>query len=94
MTVTWLLLALAALDLNRECGYFCRDPVTIAHPLCKPSVRDVYDVYNSIGSTINIPEVCWRAPTVAGALSTWRLTLGVQADWYSQDRPRSTADGA
>ena len=70
MTVTWLLLALAALDLNRECGYFCRDPVTIAHPLCKPSVRDVYDVYNSIGSTINIPEVCWRAPTVAGAHRT------------------------
>ena len=67
MTVTWLLLALAALDLNRECGYFCRDPVTIAHPLCKPSVRDVYDLFNSIGSTINIPEVCWRAPTVAGA---------------------------
>ena len=70
MTVTWLLLALAALDLNRECGYFCRDPVTIAHPLCKPSVRDVYDLCNSIGSTINIPEVCWRAPTVAGACSS------------------------
>ena len=42
-----LLLALAALDLNGECGSFNSDPVTITHPLCKPSVRDVYDVYDS-----------------------------------------------
>ena len=47
MTVTWLLLALAALDLNGQRGYFCSGPVTIAHPLYKPSVRDVYDAYNS-----------------------------------------------
>ena len=33
-----LLLALAALVLNGECGYFNSDPVTIAHPLCKPIV--------------------------------------------------------
>ena len=43
-----VLLALAALDLNRKCGSYSSDPVPITHPLYKPSVRDVYDVYNSI----------------------------------------------
>ena len=47
--------------------YFNSDPRTIAHPLCKPSVRDVYDVYNSIAFTINIPEESWVTMTGAGA---------------------------
>ena len=50
---------LAALDLNGKCGYFSSDPITIAHPLCKSSVCDVYDVYNSIAFTINILLDCW-----------------------------------
>ena len=44
MTVDMLLLALAALGLNVKVLYFNSDPRTIAHPLCKPSVRgDVYE---------------------------------------------------
>ena len=68
MTVDMLLLgsALAALDLHGKCGSYCSDPVPIAHPLCKPSVRDVYDVYNSDAGRINIPLDCWIAMTVAG----------------------------
>ena len=62
-----LLLALAALDLNGKCGSYSSDPVPITHPLYKPSVRDVYDVYNSIAFTINIPEESWHTPTAAGA---------------------------
>ena len=60
-----MLLALAALDLNGKCGYFCSDPVTIAHPLCKPSVRDVYGVYNLTAFTTNIPLESWLTMTVA-----------------------------
>ena len=61
-------LALAALDLNGKCGYFCSDPVTIAHPLCKPSVRDVYGVYNLTAFTTNIPLESWLTMTVARTL--------------------------
>ena len=67
MVAAALLLALAALDLNGKCGYFCSDPVTIAHPLYKPSVRDVYVVCNSIVFTTNISEESWLTPTAAGA---------------------------
>ena len=65
-----LLLALAALDLNGKCGYFCSDPVTIAHPLCKPSVRDVYGVYNLTAFTTNIPLESWLTMTVARTART------------------------
>ena len=65
MVAAALLLALAALDLNGKCGYFCSDPVTIAHPLCKPSVRDVYGVYNLTAFTTNIPLESWLTMTVA-----------------------------
>ena len=67
VTVDMLLLALAALGLNGKCGSYSSDPVPITHPLYKPSVRDVYDVYNSIAFTINIPEESWHTPTAAGA---------------------------
>ena len=62
-----LLLALAALDLNGKCGSYSSDPVPITHPLYKPSVRDMYVVYNSIVFTTNIPEESWHTPTAAGA---------------------------
>jgi len=68
---------LAALDLNGKCGSYCSDPVPIAHPLCKPSVRDVYDVYNSNAGRINIPLDCWITMTVAGA-SRAELQTGVR----------------
>ena len=64
-----LLLALAALGLNGKCGSYSSDPVPITHPLYKPSVRDVYDVYNSIAFTTNIPEESWLTVTAARALS-------------------------
>ena len=67
MTVDVLLLALAALDLNRKCGSYCSDPVPIPHPLCKPSVRDMYVVYNSLVLTTNISEESWLTPTAARA---------------------------
>ena len=69
MTVTWLLLALAALGLNGKCGSYSSDPVPITHPLYKPSVRDVYDVYNSNALRINISLDCRVTMTVARAFS-------------------------
>ena len=88
-----MLLALAALDLNGKCGYFCSDPVTIAHPLCKPSVRDVYGVYNLTAFTTNIPLESWLTMTVArtsGPPSKRQITRG-RALAYHRD-PTAGAD--
>ena len=84
-----VLLALAALDLNRKCGSYCSDPVPITHPLWKPSVCDVHDVYNSIAFTTNIPEESWHTPTAAGAKR--QSSVGSIDD--SDDRDFEMGDG-